>query len=105
MIPTTRIKTQHWVSHTAPALPVLVQKYTPCQGVVFNWSQSILPGNFYVPLAFGVVLFAKVCFNLPAQFCKAVDFTLALLYTNFELQYLMDYIDSYSFNKFAASDC
>ena len=54
------------------------KKYTPCGGVV--WSQYSLPGAFYVPLGFGVVLFAKVCFLLPVQFWKAVDFTLALLY-------------------------
>ena len=81
MIPATRITTQQCISHTAPTLTVLVKKYTPCQGVV--WSQYRLPGTFYVPLGFGVVLFAKVCFFLPAQFCKAVDFTLALLYPNF----------------------
>jgi hypothetical protein len=45
---------------------VLVKKYTPCQGVV--WSQYRLSGTFYVPLIFGVVLFAKVCFFLPVQF-------------------------------------
>ena len=55
-------------------------------------------GIFYVPLGFGVVLFAKVCFFLPAQFCKAVDFTLALLYPNFKLQYLLNY--SSDFNNF-----
>ena len=49
-----------------------------------------LPGTVYVPLGFGVVLFAKVCFFLPVQFCKAVDFTLALLYPNFKLQYLLN---------------
>ena len=45
---------------------VLVKKYTPCQGVV--WSQYRLSGTFYVPLIFGLVLFAKVCFCLPMQF-------------------------------------
>ena len=66
MIPTTRIMTQQCSSHTAPTLnlTVLVKKYTPCQGVV--WSQYRLPGTFYVPLGFGVVLFGKVCFFLPA---------------------------------------
>ena len=59
-------------------MTVLVQKYTPCQGVV--WSQYRLPGTFYAPLVCDVVWFAKVCFFLPVQFCKAVDFTLALLY-------------------------
>ena len=43
--------------------------------------------HIYVPLGFGVVLIGKVCFLLPAQFCKAVDFTPALLYPNFKLQY------------------
>jgi len=66
MMPTTRITTQQCVSHTAPTLTVLVKKYTPCQGVV--WSQYRLSGTFYVPLIFGVVLFAKVCFFLPMQF-------------------------------------
>ena len=66
MMPTTGITTQQWVSHTAPTLTVLVKKYTPCQGVV--WSQYSLPGTFYVPLGFGVILFAKVCFFLPVQF-------------------------------------
>ena len=90
--------TQQCSSYTAPTLTVLVKKYTPCQGVV--WSQYRLLGTFYVPLGFGVVLFAKVCFFLPAQFCnlKAVDFTLALLYLNFKLQYLMNY--SSGFNNF-----
>ena len=72
------------------------KKYTPCQGVV--WSQYRLPGTFYVPLGFGVVLIGKVCFLLPAQFCQAVDFTPALLYPNFKLQYLMNY--SSDFNNF-----
>ena len=81
--------TQQHISCTAPTLTVLVKKYTPYQGVV--WSQYRLPGTFYVPLGFGVVLFAKVCFFLPVRFLKAVDFTLALLYPNFklQLQYLM----------------
>ena len=72
-------------------MTVLVQKYTPCQGVV--WSQYGLTGTFYLPLVCGVVLFAKVCFFLPMQFCKAVDFTLALsiLSTNFKLHNLMNY--------------
>ena len=75
MMPTTRITTQQCVSHTAPTLTVLVKKYTPCQGVV--WSQDLdrLPGTFYIPLGCGVVLIGKVCFLLPAQFCKVVDFT------------------------------
>ena len=96
MVQTTRITMQQCISHTVPTLTVLVKKYTPCQGVV--WSQYRLPGTFYVPLGFGVVLFAKVCFFLPAQFCKVVDFTLALLYPNFKLQYLMNY--SSDFNNF-----
>ena len=75
--------TQQYVSHTAPTLRVLVKKYTPCNCQGVGWSQFRLPGAFYVPLGFGVVLFAKVCFFLPAQFCKVVDFTLALLYTQF----------------------
>ena len=83
-------------SYLVPTLTVLVKSYTPCQGVV--WSQYRLRGTFYVPLGFGVVLFAKVCFVLPAQFCKAVDFTLALLYPNFKLQYLMNH--SSDFNNF-----
>ena len=66
MILTTRITTQQCDSHTAPNLTLLVKEYTPCQGVV--WSQYRLSGTFYVPLIFGVVLFAKVCFFLPKQF-------------------------------------
>ena len=75
MMPTTRITTQQCISHTAPTLisRSIGKKYTPCQGVV--WSQYRLPGTFYVPLGFGVVLIGKVCFFLPAQFFKAVDFT------------------------------
>ena len=86
--------------HTAPTLTVLVQKYTPCQDVVWSQYRYWLPGTFYVPLAFGVVFFAKVCFFFPAQFCRYVDFTLALLilHTNFKLQYLMSY--SSGFNNF-----
>ena len=87
---------QQCISHSAPTLTVLVKKYTPCQGVV--WSQYRLSDTFYVPLGFGVVLIGKVRFLLPAQFCKAVDFTLALLYPNFKLQYLINY--SSDFNKF-----
>ena len=82
--------------YAVPTLTVLVKKYTPCQGVV--WSQYRLLGTFYVALGFGVVLFAKVHFFFPAQFCKVVDFTLALLYPNFKLQYLMNY--SSDFNNF-----
>ena len=37
-------------------------------------------------------------FFLPMQFCKAVDFTPALLYPNFKLKYLMNY--SSDFNNF-----
>ena len=92
MIPSTRIKTQHRVSHTMPTLTVLVQTYTPCQCVV--WSQFM----FHYLLKFGVVLFAKVWFFLPVQFCKAIDFTLILLYRNFQLQYLINY--SFDFNNF-----
>ena len=88
-------------SHLVPTLTVLVKKYTPCQGVV--WSQYRLLGTFYVPLKFDVVLVAKVCFFFPAQFCKVVDFTLALLYPNFKLQYLMNY--SLDFNNFADPNC
>ena len=95
-MPTTRITKQQCVSHTAPTLTVLVKNYTPCQGVV--WSQYRLPGTFYVPLGFYVVWISKVCFLLPVQFCEAVDFTLALLYPNFKLQYFMNY--SSDFNNF-----
>ena len=70
MIPTTRIMMQQCVSHTAPTLTVLVKKYTPCQGVVWSTSQYSLPGTFYVPLGFGVVLFAKVCFSYQSSFAK-----------------------------------
>ena len=59
---------------------------------------TIQSGTFYVPLAFGVVLFAMVCFFLPMQFWTAVDFTLALWYPNFKLQYLMNYSSSSNFN-------
>ena len=88
--------TQQCSSYTAPILTVLVKKDTPCQGVV--WSQYSLPGTFYVPLGFGVVLFANVCVCfLPVQFCKVVDFTLAILYPNFELQYLMNYSSDFNY--------
>ena len=93
-MPTTRITTQQCVSHTAPTLTVLVKKYTPCQGVV--WSQYRLPGTFYVPLGFDVVLIGKMCFLLPTQFCKAVDFTPALLYPNFKLQYLLNFSSDFN---------
>ena len=77
-----------------PILTELVHKNTPCQGVV--WLQYRLSGTFYVPLGFGVLLFAKVCFFFTAQFSKAVDFTLALLYPNFKLQYLMNYSSNFN---------
>ena len=51
-------------------------KNTPFLGM--DWSQYRSPGTFYVSLVFGVVWFAKVCFLLPIQFSKSVDFTLAL---------------------------
>ena len=80
-----------------PFKTVLVKKYTPCQRVV--WSQYRLSGKFYVPIIFGVILFAKVCFFIPMQFFrKAVHFTLALLDLIFKLQYLMNY--SSDFNDF-----
>ena len=94
-MPTTRITTQQCVSHTAPTLTVLVKKYTPYQGVV--WSQYRLLGTFYVPLDFSVVLIGK-CVFVTSTVCKAVDFTPALLYPNFKLQYLMNY--SSDFNNF-----
>ena len=88
--------TQQCISHTAPTLTctVLLQKYTPCQGVV--WSQYKLPDTIYVPLGFGVALISKVCFLLPAQFCNVIDFTPALLYANFKLQYLMNYSSDFN---------
>ena len=103
----------------------MVKKYTPCQGVV--WSQYRLSGTFYVPNSIGKKIHTLprprcglvtiqivrhilcsinfwcgfVCqgvFCLPMQFCKAVDFTLALLYPHFKLQYLMNYASD--FNNF-----
>ena len=59
---------QQCVSQIEYTLTVLVKNYTPYQGVV--WSHYRLLGTFYVPLGFGVVLFAKVCFFSPAQFAK-----------------------------------
>ena len=59
-------------SYSSYFITVLVQKYTPCQDVV--WSQYRLPDTLYVQSVFGVVLFAMVCFFLPVQFFKAVDF-------------------------------
>ena len=69
-MPTTRFKTQQCVSHEAPPLTVLVlvRKYTPCQRVV--WSQYRLPGTFYVPLDFGVVLIEEGCFSYQHSFAK-----------------------------------
>ena len=52
--------------------------------------------HIYVPLIFGVILFAKLCCFLPMQFYKAVDFTPALLYLNFKLQYLMNYSSNFN---------
>ena len=85
MMPTKRITTQQCASHSAPTLTVLVKKYTPCQGVV--WSQYRLPGTFHVPLSFGVVLIGKVCFLLPAQFCKFKAVDLHRLYCTQTLSY------------------
>ena len=61
---------QQCISDTAPTLTLLVKKYTPCQGVVC--SKYRLTGTFHVPLDFGVVLFAKVCFFTSAvlQSCR-----------------------------------
>ena len=55
--------TQQCVSHTAPTLTVLVKK-THLANVWFGHILYIyrLPGTFYVPLGFGVVLIGKVCF-------------------------------------------
>ena len=101
MIPTTKTMMQQCVSHTGHTLTVLVKNCTPCQTVV--WSQYRLPGTFYVPIGFGVVLFSKVCLLLTGQFCKVVDFTLALLYPNVKLEYLKNY--SSDFNNFINSNC
>ena len=89
-----------WHIYNASIFPstVLVKKYTPCQGVVWSQYRYNLSGTFYVPIIFGVVLFAKVCFFIPMQFWKAVHFTLALLHLIFKLQYLMNY--SSDFNNF-----
>ena len=38
-------------------------------------SQYRLPGTFYVPLGFGVVLFAKVCFSYQRSFAKLWFYT------------------------------
>ena len=73
---------ERWVSHTAPTLTVLVQTYMPCQGT----KKTHWLGVFF----------------LPVQFCKAVDFALAVLHTNVKWQYLMNY--SLGFNSFADSD-
>ena len=91
-------------SYVVPTLTVLVKKYTPCQRLV--WSHYRLLGTFYIPLGFGVVLFAKVFFFLPMQFCKAVDFTPDLLYPNFMLQYFMNYSSTVPISIiFADSNC
>ena len=84
---------------------VLTKKYTPCQGVV--WSQYRLSGTFYVPIIFGVVLFAKVCFFIPMQFWKAVHFTLALLwlYWTLSLSYNISWTTAPISIIFADSNC
>ena len=94
MIPTTRIMMQQCVGHTAPTLTVLVKKYTSCQNC----------GLVKIQIARHILCSIRLwCFFcgqgvLPVQFCKAVDFTLALLYPNFKLQYLMNY--NSDFNNF-----
>jgi len=93
MIPPTRFKTQLWLSNSGNFIQYCEEKHTlPRCGLVKIWiAQHIL-----CFISFGVVLFAKVCFFLPMQFCKAVDFTLALLSTNFNLQYLMNYSSDFT---------
>ena len=94
-------------SYLGPTLTVLVKKYTPCQGVV--WSQYRLSSTFYnyVPIIFGVVLFAKVCFFIPMQFWKAVHFTLALLwfYWTLSLSYNISWTTAPISIIFADSNC
>ena len=62
--------------------------------------QISIARHMYVPLAWGVFFFCQGVFFLLVQFCKDLDFTLALiiLHTNFKLQYLMNC--SSSFNTF-----
>ena len=98
--------TQQCISHSAPTfkVTVLLKKIhtSPRCGLV----KIQFARHIYVLLGFGVVLIGKVYFFLPVQFFKAVDFTLALLYPNFKLQYLMNY--SSDFNNyiiFADSNC
>ena len=59
--------TQQCISHTAPTLTVLV-KNTHLAEVWFGHNTDCQAHFSYVPLIFGVVLFAKVCFFLPVQF-------------------------------------
>ena len=60
------------------------------------WFQNRLPGTCYVPFAFGVVLFAKVCFLSVWQNCQFKFYT-GFIYIiiahepNFKLQYLVNY--------------
>ena len=72
-MPTTRITTQQCTSHTAPTLTVLVKKIHTLPRCGLVTIQVVR--HIFDPLGFGVVLIGKVCFLLPAQFCKAVDFT------------------------------
>ena len=72
MIPTTRIKTLY---NNESVMQCLLSQYWYKNShlakvhVWFNYNTDCR-AQFCVPLAFGVVLFAKVCFFLPAQFWK-----------------------------------
>ena len=69
--------------HPVPTLTVLVKKYTPCQ----VWSQySKFTRHILCSIRFWCGFVCQGVFFLTSAVCKAVDFTLALLYPNFKLQ-------------------
>ena len=85
------------ISHTAPTLKTLlvknIQTLARCGLLIIQVARHILCSTrFWCGFDWQGV------FCLPAQFCKVVDFILALLYSNFMLQYLMNY--SSNFNNF-----
>ena len=87
--------TQQCISQEAraPSLAVLVKIHTfpRCGLVIIQIARHILCFiRFWCGFVFQVVLFPT------STVYKAVDFTLALLYTNFKLQYLMNYSSDFN---------
>ena len=90
------ILTEQCINHLAPTFNSIGLKIhtLPRHGLV----TIQIAWHILCSIRFWCGFICQGVFFLPAQFCKAVDFTVALLYPNFKLQYLMNY--SSNFNNF-----